>query len=447
VAHPRQAARTLRAAAEAEWLSPEERQVEIAALLAQLPAYLERARLGLLAPATSWVELALLELDDLEQLASELAPPTASTGAPAGAPKKSARPPVRTEPWRSAIEGLRGWLLGILEGSGERAPTLDARRWSRLVQLASGKALEAGEIKALCLRDLARVELAEERGPAARARRPAAKRLALRARYASGRAFDIGREAQILRLQPPPNSVRFATEESPRASYELVSIRPGVAPGAASGSTGALRVLLQLPHRSWSANRTAARNRDMNRLGLTALGIRYGLAGEALLEHARRAEEDPLARLPVNRVLSSAIGLFAQDWVTRVDWVENPLRANELLCAELERQRRFEAARLLAALEIHAEGISLAEAAESFARRTGAGAETAATEALRAQRDPLHGLGYLGWLGLRALEQRMAELTTSRRALGLALLLVFRHPALRPADMAVAPGSAVEIDR
>ncbi|NOT29572.1 MAG: hypothetical protein HOP15_03880, partial [Planctomycetes bacterium] len=397
-----QALRTLRAAAGAGWLSAEERQAKLGALVAELPAYLDGAR-ARLAPTPAWIELALDDLDDLEELSVELGPRPAPSPK-AGGPRKKEMSAARAPEPLASIANFRAWLLGILANAGSRPPTLDASEWTRLVRLASGTAWEPGEIKALCLRDLAQVEPPQV-GKAARGRKFQAskiqsKRKALRVRSGSTRALHIAQQARLLRARPDANSVTFGSEESPRTGIERVSLRPGI--------SGTLEVWLQLPHRAWPAARTAARNQDLGASQMTALGVRHGLVGEALFELARLGSQDPLASLPVNRVASEAIGLYAQDWIARAKWVKNAFASNPRMRRALELQRAFEAARLLAALEMHAEEVSFEEAVANFARRTGAHEEVAAAEALRAQRDPLHGLGYLGWVELRALEQRLA---------------------------------------
>lgn len=429
--HVRQAYRTLQAASEASWIAPEERTPALAALLAALPAYLDEARRGLLANTAPWIDQALRDLDDLEERVGALALTPGEPPKAAGKSKKAAAAPAAAgvDP-RVAIQRFRSWLLGIRASAGNHPPTLDAAEWTRLVQLVSGKAWTTSEIKAACLRDLAQLELPTARRSKGGARAPVPKRLELRARGASDLAFQVGVKAQLLHMRPRPERLAFGTETSPRSRLASVSIRPG------DGAT--LRVLLQLPHPAWSLARAAGRNRELGMLRLTALGARYGLAGEGLFESMRRESDEALRRLPVNRVQGAALGLYAQDWLARVDWVENPF-AKVRVRRELELQRGLEATRLLTTLELHAEGISLAEAAAAFRRRTGVSEDVAAAEALAAQRDPLSGLGYLGLLELRALEQHLAALTTPRKGLALVLALAYGHPTLRPSDLSAAP--------
>lgn len=430
--HVRQAYRTLQAASEAGWIPPEERAPTLAALLASLPVHLDEARRGLLAYTAPWIDQALRDLDDLEERVSALAPkPEEPAPKPTGKGKKAAAAPEAVDP-RLAIQRFRSWLLGIRASAGNHPPTLDAAEWTRLVQLVSGKAWTTGEIKTACLRDLAQLELPTARRTKGGARAPVPKRLELRARGASDLAFQVGVKAQLLHVRPRPERLAFGTETSPRARLANVSIRPG------DGAT--LRVQLQLPHPAWSLARATARNRELGMLRLIALGARYGLAGEGLFESVRRESDEALRRLPVNRLQGAALGLYAQDWLARVDWVESPF-AKARVRRELELQRGLEAARLLTTLELHAEGISLAEAAAAFRRRTGVSEDVAAAEALAAQRDPLCGLAYLGLLELRALEQRLAAFTTPRKGLALVLALAFGHTTLRPSDLFTAPVS------
>ena len=164
--HVRQAARTLRAATEAEWLPPERRKQEVTELLTQLPAYLAEARLSLLAPSAPWIDLALCDMDDLERIVAELeelldapgAEPAARAGARRERAKAAAEPAEKA--WTKALVDFRGWLLALSTEARSRPPTLDYAEWTRLVQFTLGRAWNPGEIKARCLRDLAQLELA-----------------------------------------------------------------------------------------------------------------------------------------------------------------------------------------------------------------------------------------------------------------------------------------------
>ena len=76
---------------------------------------------------------------------------------------------------------------------------------------------------------------------------------------------------------------------------------------------------------------------------------------------------------------------------------------------------RLEAARLLAALEVHAERRSLDEAISAFQRRTGFDRMTADHEVRGILHDPLRGCSYLGYLRFVQLDERLrAELEIDR---------------------------------
>jgi hypothetical protein len=173
-------------------------------------------------------------------------------------------------------------------------------------------------------------------------------------------------------------------------------------------------------------------------LNVTALGVRHGLAGEGLFDRVRAADERPFAALLEARLLREGVGLYAVDWVRRVDWVENPLRADEELVAELGRMLALESMRLVTSIELHAEGLELDEAALALQRRTGLHLEQARLEARAALRDPLRGVGALGLLELHALERRLAGERGERWGLTSALKTVFESTELRPADHPIA---------
>lgn len=473
--------RTLRAVEEAAWLPLPERQAKRLALLAELPAYLADARLSLVSPASTAIDLALEDLADLEELVRRIeaecpaptpepapppprtqpepaaptapakAPPRKDPGpkprakakaGPAGAPgprnaaaKVAPRPlerpvaPPREPTPREALEGFRHWLVELRARVSGRPARLDSDRWSRLVRLMTGGSWQTIEIKLSCLRELARLDLAMREVPGRSRRKLDTDGLAARTSTAAAWALELGQKANILPTELTIAGLAFEAEESPRTGDQRVLLRPG------PGST--LRACLQLPNRAWIPDRTAARNRGLMSVQQAALGVRYGLAGEGLIERTRRASPQALAVLLENRAVREGFGLFAQDWLARAAWIENPLRADEDLLREFELQRGIEAARLLAALEVHAEGLTLDEVALGFQRRTGLDPETARVEARAAQQDPLRGIGYLGLLELRALEQRLGAVTTPRKGLRLAVLLLLRNPELRPAELTV----------
>lgn len=444
-AYVRRAGRVLRAADEALWLAPEERQQHLADLLAELPAYFRDARVSLIAPSPLSIDLALRDLEDLEVLvagfdrgrpstpetpARPQEPEARKTGAKVGKPGAAARPELTP---RTALESFERWLLELRPAAGGRTPRLNAGEWQRLVRLASGTEWNLRELKASCLRELARLDLAA-RSSAPRRRKFGSDALALRVASASSAALKIAQAARLLPASLAPKGVEFVLEESARTACGLALLR--------SGTDTSVRVCLQLPHRAWSPDLVATRQASLGTNQQAALGIRYGLTGEALLARVSQKDRGAPPMLLENPLLRMGLGLFALDWIARIDKTQNAFGDDAEFLAELEFQRGYEAARLLAALELHAEGLSLDESVLGFRRRTGVDEATARAEAFAAQRDPLHGAGYLGYLDLRALEQRLAELTNARKATRLALLLVQRNPELRAADLVRALPSA-----
>ncbi|MSR63328.1 MAG: hypothetical protein EXS08_12875 [Planctomycetes bacterium] len=487
------ALRTLRAAQDAVWIAPEERLKNLAVLVAELPAYFRDARYSLITPTPPWIDLALADLDDLEALLVELekilppapkapepparnATPHATPGKPtplaAGAPAKGGKPRAAAAPTtanagkasaakpsparsisarphpaparesvdpRAALDAFRGWLLEQRPGAAGQPPRLDASEWTRVVQLTTGTELSAGELKARCLRDLARIDRDAAPAVARHKRALDPEDVVARSAIAAGRALALGQEARILKVRLSPQDVEFGLEESLRTDSALVRL--------SSGPAERVQALLQLPSHAWSVERSTTRTASLETRGLIALGVRHGLVGEALLTRALRDEKNPLIAMLANRAVREGFGLYALDWVARVDWVENPLLADAEALREFELQRGYEASRLLAALELHAESVSIEEASLSFARRTGVDQDTARAEVLAAERDPLRGIGWLGLQELRALEEKLAKATGPKRGLSLTLMLTRRHPELRTADIAASLGKGLRHTR
>lgn len=429
----RRARRTLLALLEAPGLDAGPRDARAGALLAELPVYLADARASLVAPRQEWVELALLDLADLEDLIRSALPATPS-GKPA-AGKKPAREPG--SPALRALTEFRTWLLELHPPAGDSPTRLREQDFARMVQLASGCELELGELEARALRAIARAELGPRRaGPDLLERAGIPQRI----ETAAKRALELAQDAKLLTAEVYPGNVEFLMEESVRTQPEVLSLR--------SGPRDSLRAWVAAPHSSWSVARARTRGGALQPFQQLALGVRHGMVGEALYTRLARASKSPLTAFVGNRAVREGLGLYALDWIRRVDWVENPFLTDERLLAELERQRIHEAARFLAALELHAEGLSLAEAARAFGRRTGVDADTSMAEALAARRDPLHGIGHVGAVELARLEQGLARFSNGPRAgIGLTLATVLAHPGLSPARLLPLASGALERPR
>jgi hypothetical protein len=416
------AGRLLQALNEAPWLSPRERSERVLAVLEELPAYWLDARLSLVAPVPDWIDAALLDLDDLVELLQAV---TAALELATVEPERFARATQRA---LEATGGFRRFLLEIRPSAGKPAPVLGEADWLQLVRSVSGTGLSLGELKAAALRDLAEPD--ETSRAEARPLPPALepKLVAANVWNASSRTVALAHAAELIAFPLRPTNFEVATEASPRTREEIVWLR--------AGAIGCIRAFIELPSPLWPQTMKKTRISCLQPACQVALGVRHGLAGEAMFAFRARGSRRPLAAFLQNRPVLEGVGLYALDWVPRVDWVEqNPYRDDPVLRAEFERMRGFEAARFLAALELHAEGISLSGASAAFARRTGVDAETALAEARSALRDPLAGIGHLGALELRALEDELAPLLTPARALSLTLRLTTTFPEVRTADL------------
>jgi len=144
--------------------------------------------------------------------------------------------------------------------------------------------------------------------------------------------------------------------------------------------------------------------------------------------------DKPAARI-LNRATLEGWGLYVLDWLPRMTWIENPYAKDREFRSAAAYSLTVEAARLLACIELHHEHIPTQEAADSFARRTGFDPESALLEVHRALHDPLHGIGYLGYLELKRNEQQLAATSAPEIALLTMVRFTLRTPHLRPVDM------------
>jgi len=421
----RRALLSLRATEEAQWLPPEQRATTLASILGELGGSFREARICLLAPSPAWIELAARDLEDLreqvQRIEREL--PQDLRAKPQATKRGAPVPPSPLE----AIDAFRAWLLERLPGAGASPPRLVGDEWPHLVQLVTGSPWKLNDLKVACLKDLARVEPVPGEPLARRKRGLDEEALAGRLDTFSSRALRFAQRAKVLPPKLKPEDVAFRLENSLREWPALVSGRPG----------GDVRsVFLELPHPSWSLTRAGTRLQAFaSPAQQGVLGIRHGAVGEGLIARAAAADHRSPPMLLDQRLVREGAGLFALEWLPSIDWIENPYREDAGLRDEIVAVIGLEAARFVAALELHGEGLSFEEALAAFRRRTGTDAETARMEILGAERDPLHGVGYLGLLELRALSERLGTLVGPKKAIRTALLLLQRQPELRPSDL------------
>ena len=398
---------------------PGQIRVEMLRILGLLPGYWKEARSALVSPIEEWTPLAIERLRrfefDLEGWREDFV----------SGFKNDTQDDKANEAFDEALaatSAFRTWLEERPAGLGGTTMTLDAERWGTLVQAASGTVWSIEEIKWNVLRDLAHAE--REYGPRWRSRSQDSEvldselfeQLDRVLGTASLQAMELAERAGALTSEAPDETVRFSTADLLPARYGVpVILLPG------TGYTQ--QVLLDSAELS-GADRAAQR----------VLGVRYGFPGVALLAYESQRARSVLPRFLWNRALFEGWGLYALDWIQRIDWVSNPFAADGAFRAEATRQRVLEGARLLASLALHGEGLSQAEAAEDFSRRTGVDLERATREVRTALLDPLRGVGYLGYVGLLERERSFERSADLAQAIGRTLAQTLASPHLRPAD-------------
>ena len=395
--------------------TPSERRVAMLELLREVPAYFKHAKASLVSPIDDWSHAAVLRLDeDIANL--ELTRSEFTERLPAG--KKADQAVATFDRALKAMRRFRAWLEESPSGLGVSVPHLGATRWERVVRAASGIPYDLDELSTRVLVDLARRERRD--GARWRERRRGEVDLALvggleEELFAnSERAMELASRAGLLPELSPRQALSFTSGDLGRPFHRGVLFLPG--PGKELGSVD------------------PALLRGADAATLAALAIRYGFPGQGLFRHEARAASSPLARALWNRSLLEGWGLYALDWVLRIDWVENDLAGQTDLASEASRQIAFEEARLLASLELHARDFELDEATEAFRRRTGVSLEEARAEVRLSLADPLRGIGVLGWMELVRKEHAYAAAQGPRRALGQSLEATLSAPYLRPTD-------------
>ncbi len=410
--------RTLWALEEASDLSPARRSQLRLYLFESLPAYWKDARASLISPVPGWMDVARLAVSDLQEFLQGLETPALPE-------EEKQRYDAAFLRAQEATRSFERWLLEERNRAGTFAPVLGAENWLEVVRSFTGSSWTAAEIKARCLRDLSGGH-ADDEERALVALDP--QRAAETAGNAAAHAVGLAQGAGFLRAPFAARAFEVVFEEGPRSRPELARV---------TTQEGRARLVLWGPNSTWSRPRQETRLAALQQPAQVALGLRHGLTGESLLLLRARGRALGSAGHLLNRAVLGGLGLYALDWLRRIEGPENPYRTDEALERELARQHTLEAARLLAALELHAEALSLDEVADNFVQRTGADVETARAEALAAQRDPLAGIGQLGFHELRALEEELVSATdrSPSEAVASTLSLVTMNPDLRPADL------------
>lgn len=411
VAHADETVRTL---ARVGWITGERRRALTQELFDALPDFWAEARNSLISPSREWIDEALQDLTDLDRRLDRQRQGRAPEA-------EEERTPAREKAIAATTE-FRRWLTEMQRTSAHPTPRMSESAWIDLVQAVSGSSLTTSELKAQLLRDLADFEgigaPSDPRGEAAFSIPSVIDQvIASSAEMASavkGLRF-------VRRLHMPPKlDVEFYTGL-------FMARRPfRLAPEVESW-----RLYLELPSSLWPAEMQATRKAMFLGSGPRALGVRLGLGGEALLRSQFSLPGKRPAAYLWNRAVFEGFGLWALDWAPRA---EGSAGGDSYLSVEAGWALKLEAARLLASLELHAEGVSVTEAADSFQRRTAVDPWSALAEVRLAQHDPLSGIGYLGFGELRAFESELAQVFSEQLALSGSLFLVLSSPNLRPVD-------------
>jgi len=413
---------------ESEYVPLRARWTRAIQLLEGMPRYWETARTSLVSPAQIWKNEAIEKLVDLGiELEGDL--PQAFSKLRIGGRERK-RFEAALEKAVHSTDAFRRWLLSSRAPRGDEAGIMGSGTWENLMQVVSGSDLTAQRLKTRLLRDIAGLNrrLGSEWTP--RHASPAQlghKRVIKATQTSSEIANSLAERAGLFPESDRQHVFPVGVHVSRTSPHELARLWPD------KRLNNALHLELASP--SWSPDLRATRATLLNPRALAVLGLRYGWAGEAKLRRAATTARNPVARFLWNRSVFEGWGLYTLDWIPRIDWVENPFLEDEHLESEIVRAWMLEAIRLLACIEIHVEGLSVPAAADAFRRRSAFDVDTAVLEARRAHHDPLYGIGYVGLLEMRLLEEAISREVTGREALQETLRTMLASPHLRPYDV------------
>lgn len=386
-------------------------QAEVLHVLDELPGYWKSARQSLVSPVEAWTREGMIELDQLEHFLSARRDEFAN----GFDDEARAEVGVRFDAAIADIAAFREWLEDAPTGIGGSEVRVEARRWEAMVRAATGTEWTTEEIKVRLTRDLARAE--RDYGPRWRDAGAVVTNGSVFDTNAlvslSMRALELARSVLDLPALDADITLRFEPLETPLCIGNETS--------GLDGNIETIHLDPSLLLRDDFGTRAA-------------LALRYGYPGEAFFRNQARAAEDPFARYLWGVGAAEGFGLYALDWIQRIDAPDNVFRDDRTFAAEAARQRLVEGARLLAALEFHAQGLSTDEVAEGLRRRTGLDLERALQEAHNVVSDPLLGVGYLVWAELRLFEDALGEEEDAHGAIGRTLRATLSTTGLRPVD-------------
>ncbi len=421
--------RTLRALLASDALSDRDRIQEVVLILGSLPKYWEHARQGLSTPTEAWSSEAIPRIHDLGvwmqfELAESLAGKAGSASA------KSTFDSLLVSAVLAAGD-FRQWLADSPAREGRPATPLDKGTWEIMARDLSGTELNMNELRARLLRDIAdldgRLLPRDGAGDLDESSFEPSQMLPIICGE-SRRAMFFANKADLI-TGIPGAQTQLRARIVQGMSIPGCAVRPRQAKRNAGWLDIEPRGIL------WKPAVRETRARLFTPAGQRAIGVRYGFPGEMLGRYESNlaaVRKDPVIR---NRATLEGWGLYALDWLLRVNWYENPYAEDPEFLSAAAYSLVLEASRLLAAIELHHDHLPTQEVTDAFARRTGFDVDSAGFEISQALHDPFHGIGYLGYVELLTNERKLAESSLPAIALMNAVRFSLTNMHLRPADM------------
>jgi len=379
---------------------------ERSTLLERVRETLREAPNVLVSPRSRWIEEAILRIGALRMRLAGMGDDEAVADA------------------GLACDEFLGWLREASTVYGDALPRLGERNWESLIRAITGTTLDTRALRVRLLREIARLDT--ELGPYVPPRVvPDMTRDAIlaKARDHSLFARNGARAADVV----PPLRLEISVEGVAGGGYPTPFLRVTHRPGGT-------RLLVTEPNDLWPQSLRDGYGVEIHHWVLGAAAIRYCMPGEGTLcGVARRdGETGPMCW---NRSVVEGWGLYALDWLVRHPATAERFERFPPLVREMRRARLLATARLLAALEWNTLGYAEGAVAQGLADRTGLDPTMTQLEARRVTHDPLYGIGALGALELRDLEDVVKRELAPPDPIRMVLELVIARPALRPRDL------------
>ena len=373
------------------------------AKLQELLELVRGARRDLVSPRSGWSEEAMLRLRNLSLLLRTLGPD--------GLPQAAA----------DACEAFRTWIEESGTNFRQPIPRLGRRNWEALIQAVSGTRRSVRELRVVLLREIARLDRANQELPGPTPGTLELEKSLSKAKAMAGFATNEARDSKVL----PWLKHKLQVLPTPGRAY------PVAGSGAVHRQTSSV-VWIRLPDPAWPEPLQEAFERELDPFAVSAALIRYGMPGTGAV-YARSAGEDSTP-LTWSRSTVEGWGVYTADWLQRHPATREALGRQPRLRFELNRVQLVETALLLASLEWQTLNKSEGLVAGDLARRTGLGHPMAQILVRQLTHDPLTGIGALGAIELRDLEERLRRIGTPNPVQAVAATALHR-PDLRPQDL------------